>query len=70
VIDLPNHTYQLRLQLSQRPVQVIQSITLLSGLRLINDFIRKVDIALDQVHIIDELIELSRDTGTVGGATL
>ena len=65
VIDLRNHVDQLGLQLSQCAEQVIKGLTALAWCRLVNDLICKVDVALNQVHVVDELDKLSRNTALV-----
>lgn len=61
VVDLGDHIDQLGLELSESPEQVIQRITLLAGRRLIDNLVREVDVALDEVHVVDELFKLFRD---------
>lgn len=60
VIDLFDHTDQLGLQLRQGIAQIFKGVALLGWLSLVNDLIGKVDIALDKIHIIDELVILGR----------
>ena len=58
VVNLGNHVDELGLQLGQRSEQVFKRIGVLAGFRLIDDLVGEIDVALDQVHVIDKLLEL------------
>ena len=58
VVNLGNHVDELGLQLGQRSEQVFKRIGALAGFRLIDDLVGEIDVALDQVHVIDKLLEL------------
>ena len=61
VVNLSNHVDELGLQLSQRSEQVFESFGALARLCLIDDLVGEIDVALDQVHIIDKLLKLIRN---------
>ena len=58
VVNLGDHIDELGLQLSQRSEQVFERIRFLARFCLIDDLVGEIDVAFDQVHIIDKLLEL------------
>ena len=58
IVDLTDHADQLWFELSQSLEHVAQSLTALTWFRLIDHLVSKVDVALDKVHVGDELLEL------------
>jgi hypothetical protein len=58
IINLANHLEKFGLKLCQSLEQIIQSFTFFTRFHRINHFIRKVDISLNQIHIIDKFVIL------------
>ena len=52
IINLANHVNEFWFKLSQSAEEVVERLALLTWLYLINDFICKVDIAFDEIHVI------------------
>lgn len=53
ILDLADRIHQLWLQANECVDQISQSFVFFAGLHAIDDFIRQVDVAFDQVHISD-----------------
>ena len=58
IVDLTDHADKFWLKLSKSLEHVAESLTALTWFRLVNHLIREVDVALDKVHVGDELLEL------------
>ena len=58
IIDLTDHADQLWFKLSKSLKHVTESLAALTRFRLIDHLVREVDIAFDEVHVGDELLEL------------
>ena len=52
IINLTNHVNEFGFELGQCAEEVVERLTLLAWLQLVNDFISEVDVALNEIHVL------------------
>ena len=52
IINLTNHVNEFGFELGQCAEEVVERLTLLTWLQLVNDFIGEVDVALNEIHVL------------------